>query len=260
MSDDILFGIYIIFGGFGCGKGTTGSIIMTNEMDDENLYELACGEIDLLEKEKERTFARPPQKHVVFSSSKVRYDGMETYDFEPDNFMLPNNEGIDFDIFPPYSRLHADESHSGAFLSYDWSKMPKPQLNALSRVRHPNFILYLDLQSLSLMNVNVKRFTFAYITPIALEHQPDCFNQISKTISHCAIFKDLEKAMQYEKTKDIALVEEIKQFEFIGDIYDCFDSYGEKAKFYDVDKNKDFIYFKSRVTKVKNNKKMEIIL
>lgn len=236
-----MFGIRIIFGKFGVGKGVTNTIIAINEIDDETIYESGCSAIVELEQCKGRTFEYPPQKHLVFSNYDIRYEGFKNYPFDPSRFMLPNSEHS-FDIFPPFSCFHIEEGQSDGFSAYDWSDFPAPALMAFSRVRHPSYTFTIDLQFIENLNKNLRRFAFEYITPLSLEYNYNCLNNRIQTVSHCAVFYDYARAKMFEDNKDPKLIDEIRPYLFKGDIFECFDSHSKKHQFFEVDSKKDFVY------------------
>lgn len=247
------FGIRVIFGKFGAGKGVSNAIFGISEMFDSERFNNGLLGVEELEEKYNRPFKRPPQNHLVFSNFKLKKDGLESYDFDPDSFMLPNEE-FDYDIFPPYSSFHVEEGQSGTFNSYDWSSFPKPALLGMARLRHAHYLFTIDLQFVSNLNKNLRKFAFEYITPFDLQHEYNCLNVLIKTKVVWGVFKSYEKAVEYETTQDSSLFEEIREFEFLGDIYSCYDSYSKKEEFFDVPNDKDFCY---ELVK-KEKKKIEI--
>lgn len=254
-----VFGLRIIFGKFGVGKGMTNSIIAIQEMRDIDIYEACLAEIEELEILKNRTFSKPPQEHVVFSNYNIHDEELKAYDFDPDTFMLPNDEEY-FNIYPPYACFHVEEGHSGNFLSYDWSKFPKPALLAFSRLRHPRYIFTIDLQFVSNLNKNLRKFAFEYITPLNYEHKYNCLNMLVETIVSVGVFYSYDKAIEFEETQNVELVQELREYKFNGDIYSCYDSFSKKLEFFDVDIDKDFCYDIQKIKTIPKSKKVEIIL
>lgn len=233
------FGIRVIAGKFGVGKGVTNTIIAINEMRNRKIYKNACLSINELIKTKTRHFNFPPQEHVVFSNYSIRDRDKKNYDFDPEKFMLPNNE-FDFEIFPPHSCFHIEEAQTGIFSAYEWGKFPSPALMAFSRIRHPKFTFTLDMQFIENVNKNIRRFAFEYIIPIELEHKKNCLNQISETISHCVVFSDYNRALAFEDSQNLKLAEEFRDYKFLGNIYNHYDSFSKKEQFYDIKNDKDF--------------------
>ena len=238
-----MFGIRIIFGLFGVGKGLTNTIIARNEMCDKLAYESALAEIQELETTKQRTFTYPPQEHIVFSNYKIKFADiqMSAYDFDPAEFMLPTDE-LDFSIFPPYASFHVEEGYSGIFSAYDWQKFPAKALEAYSQVRHPRYIFTIDLPLIEGLNSRLRSYAFEYLCPLEIQHEYNCFNYLTKTTSCCAVFHSYNKALEFEKTKNHDLIDERREYTFTGNIYDCYDSHNKKEGFFAVGKSKDFVY------------------
>lgn len=254
-----IFGIRIIFGKFGKGKGMTNTMLAIQEMKDEEIHEMSLYEIELLEEKYKRPFKRPPQQHVVFSNFDITDDNLKCYPFDPDKFMLPNCD-YDFNIFPPYSCFHIEEGQSGTFSSYDWWDFPKPALLAFARVRHPRYLFTIDLQFITNLNKNMRRFAFEYLTPLEYEHEYNCLNQLVRTKIAVGVFYAYEKAVEFETTQNVNLIEELREFVFDGDIYSCYDSFSKKNEFFEVDIDKDFCYDLSEVRSNSKIDKMEIFI
>lgn len=253
------YGIRVIFGKFGVGKGVTNSIYALSEMKDEERYENSLLSIENLEFKQERTFSKPPQQHVVFSNYKIREDGLNSYDFDPDLFMLPNDE-FPYCIFPPYSTFHVEEGQSGTFNSYDWSSFPKPALLAMARLRHAKYLFTIDLQFITNLNNKLRKFAFEYITPVKLEHEYNCLNMLVKTTVTLGVFRDYDKAVAFETTQNVELFEELRELVFHGCIYDCYDSYSKEDEFFAVESDKDFSYDLAKLKNISNKKVVEIII
>ena len=237
------YGIEIIFGDFGCGKGVVNSILGLQDMHNVDRYNASLTDIEKLENKFNRKFIRPPQQHVTYSNFKLVDGDLEAYDFDPDKFMLPNDD-YDYGIFVPWASLHAEEAQSGIFNSYDWSKFPKPALLGFARVRHAKFKLVLDVQDIRNLHTKIREFAYLYMTPILLDHKTNCFNAIYHTDVYLGLFTDYDKAVEYYKTKNFDLIQDIKILPFDGCIYDHYDSFGKMDEFYDVPNNVDFIYKK----------------
>ncbi len=255
-----IFGLRIIFGPFGCGKGRLNAIIACSEMHDEQAYNEGVYVITELEKTLNRTFKRPPQKHFVFTTFKCKDGFLKTYDFNLDTFMLPNKEDF-FLLYPPTSFLHGDEGQAGLLCSYDWQKMPRPQLFALARIRHPYFLMTIDVQYLENLNVNVLRYCFELVTPLSVEYSNNCFNQVYETIEVVGVFTNVDKAKEYEKTLNLDLIENFREYRHKGNIHDCYDSHDKLLSFYEGAEDKDFCYDSIEIRRYaeEQNKKIEVI-
>ena len=248
-------GIRVIFGKFGKGKGTLNAMFGVNEMRDKTRYKNCLDSITYLEEKLSRSFSAPPQKHITYANFDLKDKTKERYEFEPDHFMLPNDED-DFEIYPPYSCFHVEEGQSGSFCSYDWTKFPKAALLAFARVRHPHYLFTIDLQFLNNLNKNLRRFAFEYLTPLNIENKYNCLNKLIKTSVTVGVFVSYESAERFEETQDLKLIEELRIYTFDGDIYSRFDSHSKLLEFFEVDENKDFSYSLEKIKK--KSKKKEI--
>lgn len=249
-------GFRVIFGKFGTGKGTTSAIYAIMEMRDKNRFQNSLlGILDLRE-QLNRDFNFPPQNHVVYSDFKVIDKNKFTYDCDPNMFMLPN-EKQDYMMFVPYACIHFEEFHSSIFCSYEWNNLPKPALNASSRVRKPHYLITLDLQRLKTFNVNLRDNCFSYETPLGIENEFNCLNQLVKTTVYLATFKLAEKAEEFEKTQDMSLVEEIKPLVFKGNIRKCFDTNSKVLDFFKSDK--DFYFCNEDIEKYLKGNREKIV-
>ena len=245
-------GFRVIFGGFGTGKGMTSSIYAIFEMRDKSRFQKSLMAILDLQERLKREFLLPPQNHVVYSDFKVIDKENETYDCDPNMFMLPNDK-FDYQLFCPYACIHFEEFHSSIFCSYEWNSLPKPALNASSRVRKPHYLITLDLQRLKTFNVNLRDNCFEYITPIGIENDFNVLNQLVKTTVYLAVFRVCETAEEFETTKNLDLAEEIRPLTFKGDIRKCYDTNSKDLDYFNCDK--DFYFTKEDIEKfLKTNK------
>lgn len=249
-------GFRVIFGGFGTGKGMTSAIYAIYEMRNKDRFERSLLSIFDYEQRLNREFKLPPQQHVVYSDFVVVDKDKRTYDCDPNMFMLPN-EKLDYQLFVPWACIHFEEFHSTMFCSYEWNSLPKAALNACSRVRKPHYLITLDLQRLKTFNVNLRDNCFEYITPISIENEFNCLNQLVKTTVYLAVFHLGEKAEEYEQTKNLDLAEEIRPLVFKGDIRKCYDTNSKDLDFFDCDK--DFYFSKSDIDEFLRNNKEKVV-
>ena len=105
----------------------------------------------------------------------------------------------------------------------------------------------IDLQRLKTFNINLRDNCFEYITPINIENEFNCLNQLTKTIVYLAVFHVCEKAEEYETTKNLDLADEIRPLVFRGDIRKCYDTNSKDLDFYNCDR--DFCFDKEDLKK-----------
>lgn len=249
-------GFRVIFGGYGTGKGMTSAIYAIYEMRDKERFKNSISGILDLQNRLNREFKFPPQNHVVYSDFKVVDKNKYTYDCDPNMFMLPNDK-LDYQMFVPYACIHFEEFHSSMFCSYEWNNLPKPALNASSRVRKPHYLITLDLQRLKTFNVNLRDNCFEYISPIAIENEFNCLNQLVKTTVTLVVFHVVEKAEEFEQSKNIELAEELRQLVFKGNIRNCYDTNSKDLDYFMSDK--DFYFSREDIEKYLKTNKEKVV-
>lgn len=252
-------GIRIIFGKFGKGKGTLNTMLACMEMKDPNLYEYTLERIAYLNEKLGRNFTPPPQNHVVFSNYSIKDGDFTSFAFDPDSFMLPNHE-VPYQLYCPGARFHIEEGQSGAFSCYDWYDFPKPALLALSRVRHARYLFTIDLQFITNLNKNIRKFSFEYLTPLNLEFKDNCLNVRTESKCVVGVFYDYEKAVKFETTQDIELCDEFREYIHNGDIFNCFDSFGKEIEFFEAPSDKDLCYDVAKLKNIDTNKVVSIVI
>lgn len=250
-------GFVVIVGGYGTGKGMTSAIYAIYGMRDKGRYKRSILSILDVEQRLGRTFNLPPQEHVVYSDFKVVDKDKCTYDCDPDMFMLPNNEK-DYQIFVPWACIHFEEVDSTQFCSYKWQEYSEHTFGANSMVRKPHFLVYLDLHRIGTLNPNLRSNCLEIISPIAIENEFNCLNQLVKTTIYLLVFHDTEKVEEYEKTKNIDLADEIRLLPFKGNIRKCYDTNSKDLKFWDCDK--DFYFSKDDIDKFMRTHKEKVVV
>lgn len=252
-------GIIVISGKFGKGKTTLASIFGSRFMRDKKRYQNCLMSIDELEIRLNRKFTRPPQEHCVFANYDIFDGNKKAYLYDIDKFMLPNGE-VDYDIFPPWSVFIGDEAHASKLCSYDWSKMERFILFAYSRMRQAHFLAIFNFQIFSNFNKSLRSFAKEYLAPVNIQNEYTCLGDLYKTTLVVGVFYTCEKAEEYEVKQNTELFDEVRLYDFNGNIYEHFDSFARLIDFYRVPPNKDFKYDSVLVTDTKTNKQEEIII
>lgn len=255
MLKKIQAGIRFLIGPFGCGKGTVNAIIGTQEMDDEERYQECETRTAELQDKFNRKYTLPPQRHVVHSNFDLKHGDKEAYKFDEDTFMLPDKK-YKYEIFEPCACFHIEEGQSKNLNGYEWSSFPKPALLAYARLRHNKYLFTIDLQNLDDLNKKIRRFAFEYVRPLYIENDYNRMNVLMKTTVTTAVFYSYNKALEFQDTEDLSLVDEFRDYTYYGDIYSCFDSEGKRFEYYEeADADKDFCYGTSiKVDEVKEVK------
>lgn len=250
-------GIILISGKFGKGKTTLTSILMIKVMRDKERYQNCLLDIDKLEILLDRKFSRPPQEHVAYVNYDLVDGDKKAYKVDIDKFMLPNKE-VDYDIFPPWSVFGIDEAHASKLCSYDWAKLERFVLFAFSRCRQANYFFIFNFQIFSNFNKSLRTYAKEYLAPVDIENEYTCLNDLYKTTLVVGVFYSYEKAEKYETTPDTDLFDEVRLYDFDGNIYEHFDSFARLIDYFRVPLEKDFKYDSVLVTDKKTNKIEEI--
>lgn len=262
LSDEITntdSGIIVISGKFGVGKTTLASIFGKKFMKDKGRYENCLAGIEELEIKLNRKFKKPPEEHCVFANYNLVDGDKKAYFYDIDKFMLPNDE-VDYDIFPPWSVFIGDEAHASCLCSYDWSKLERFVLFAYSRMRQAHYLAIFNFQIFSNFNKSLRLFAKEYLAPIDIENEYTCLNDLSKTTLVVGVFFTYEKAQEYEDTSNTELFDEVRLYDYDGNIYESFNSFARLLDFFRVPVNKDFSYESAILTDKKTNKIQEILL
>lgn len=255
-------GIRIIFGKFGCGKGTLNAILGIMEMHDRVRYEECLRQINELQEKLNRKFTPPPRPHCVHSNFKLKdvdFEELEAYDIEEDKFMIPNNE-YDYNLLEPCACVHIEEAQKGKIHSHDWKSFPRPAEMAYSWVRHDDILFTMDVQDLKKLNDSIRENAFEYLRPLYIDNEYNRMNVLRKTTVTVAVFYSYDKALEFKNTNNLELVDEFREYHYNGDIYSCYDSKGKQIEFYEGAKpEKDFCYDTTiRVAEVREKPKVEV--
>lgn len=253
-------GIIVISGKFGVGKTTLAVILGTRFMSDKKRYQNCLLSIKELEIKLNRTFKRPLQEHCVFANFEFHYKNKKAYLYDINKFMLPNEEE-DYDIFPPYSVFIGDEAQKSKLCSYDWSKMERFLLFAYTQMRQAHYLAIFTFQIFSNFNKSLRSFAREYLAPVDIENEYTCLNDLYKTTLVVGVMFTCERAQEYEEKQDVNLFDEVRLYDYNGNVYDCFDSFARLIEYFrGIPKNKDFKYDSVIVTDKNTNKVEEIIL
>ena len=253
-------GIIVISGKFGKGKTTLLSIFGTNFLRDKTRYQNCLASIDELEQKLNRKFTRPPQEHCVYANYNFFDGDKEAYIYDINSFMLPNDE-LDFEIFPPWSVFFGDEAHQSKLCSYDWAKMERFILFAYSQMRQAHYLSIFTFQIFSNFNKSLRSFAKEYLAPVDIENEYTCLGDLYKTTIVTGVMFTYEKAQEYEDKQNVELFDEVRLYDFNGNIYEHFDSFGRMLDYFrNIPPDKDFKYNSMIVTDTKTNKREEIII
>lgn len=241
------YGINIIFGQKGAGKTSLNTVFGVWEMAIRERFQNCLSSISNLSIEKNREYTLPTQNHCVFSSPgysisnnwKYGKGELTSYTYNSYYFNLPN-ERIDYEIFPEYSSFHLMEAQA-SLNSRDSKNFPDETSRAYENERHPSYLITMDCQRLGLIDVNVRKITDYFISPIGLEHFYNSMGTMVKSTFHTICFKVMSQAEAFEE-KNITEGGVLVDFVFEGGcIFNCYDSQGSKHLYFDTDKDFQYI-------------------
>ncbi len=118
--------------------------------------------------------------------------------------------------------------------------------------RHYGIDIYLNLQRLSLLDLNIRQLAGRFVLIENLEHKFDDVGRIVSSQWHCKEFDNYADVdlfcESHKKTFDST------SYSYTGDIFESFNSYGNFNSFIPKDKRgKDFIYLEHNVELTKND-------
>lgn len=224
--------ITVIYGLPGAGKGA----LMTKFVKDIYMTEGRQILRKCKEKVEEYNFLFnkklvPPERVPIYTDYEVKFKtGYEkfysTYFLNGYYFGLENDDVPVLHV-PPYAKVFLTEVQR----YYDSRKSAslKPFISRLYEMhRHNNIEIYLDLQRLSLLDLNIRDLAKQIIFIEELTHQKDGEIILSSTWK-CKKFASATDADRY--FNDGAKTYENVTFKYEGNIFKCYDSFSNKDKF-----------------------------
>ncbi len=228
----------------GLGKTSLNTVFALQEMRDRHLYENSMAEIDLLEQELNRKFKRPTQAHFVYSDYEIidnyKYGkGYHSWPFNPFKFKLPTKKSV-YSIFPPGSCFHISEAQT-KYNSRKFKKFMDAVSSAYESSRHPGFTITLDGLGLTSVDLKIRKIVDEFYLVLSME--PILYDgRTIGTIHHCRVFDNLEEAEAYDTTPNDSLGQLVDVSFLDGNVFNCFNSRGNKLAFYRDAYDHDFEY------------------
>lgn len=182
-------------------------------------------------------------EHCVFSNypirlKKFRYTDKQSYIINPFRLGFYNNE-VETHFIPPYSAIFITEAQK-----YLNSRMamyyPDWQSRWYEQHGHFNLDIYLDVQRPMLIDPNIRDLA-NFIEIVDLDESYDSFGKVSKMrwvirkIDNSSLW---EKYMNSGKTDKSCYTEEVVEYD--GNVFNSYDSFSCKPKFYDGHFEEDF--------------------
>ena len=187
-----------------------------------------------------------PDKTPIYSDFEVKFlvgykKYYSTYFINGYYFGLKNDDVPIINV-PPFSKVFLTEVQR----YYD-SRKSKTLPDFVSRLfemhRHNFYDIYLDLQRIGLLDLNIRDLSARIIEVCNMEHKYDYLGSVTSTTWNCHIFDCWEDFDKYlngvnKKAKSV-------EFTNFGDIFKCYDSYSYASEFIPSEKE-DFIYLKHK--------------
>lgn len=187
-----------------------------------------------------------PEKPPIFSDFEVNFlvgykKYYSTYFLNGFYFGLENND-VPVMHVPPYSKIFLSEVQR----YYD-SRKSKSLPDFVSRLfemhRHNFFDIYLDLQRIGLLDLNIRDLAAKIIEVCGMEHETDSLGSIISTTWTCHEFSNWEEFDKY-LNGNVKKVKTIKYSNF-GNIFNCYDSYNYQTEFIPNEES-DYLYLKHK--------------
>lgn len=235
--------ITIIFGKRGTGKTALNSYFALLAMADRQRY-LNC--INVLSAiGRANTIKQMVFEHAVYANYDLKNQfGHKRYFVDPFKMVMPNNDGLDYQVFLPFCSIHIMEGQ------IYWNS--KFKLNPYSPAffensRHPDYDIFIDVQRPKKIALDIREIADKFITILNLETIENKQGKIIKCIWHCLEFDDFSQVDTYISTKDKTCGEQTT-YTFNGCIFDYYDSQNNRILFYDNDTDIALTDGVSRVT------------
>lgn len=236
-----------------CGlPGSGKSSLMCKLMKDiyftqgRRLYLTTVGKINSINAKRKFPLTLP-DRVPIYSDYEVKFKvGYEkyysTYFLNGFYFGLKNSE---VPIIPvvPYAKVFLSEVQR----YYD-SRKSKSLPDFVSRLfemhRHNHYDIYLDLQRIGLLDLNIRDLSAQIIEVCEMNHEYNSQGGIVKTVWRCHVFdcwEDFDNYLNHSsstKSKNV-------YFEHVGNIFNCYDSYSYESEFIPSERE-DYLYLEHK--------------
>ncbi len=227
--------ITIICGEPGRGKTALMTYFAFIEMVQNGFenYWNSCRRIDILVQGGFSKLKYLPNRHTVYADYiiKNRFPSIQSYYVDGFKIALPN-PFFDTAFFAPYSKIFLDEAQK----YYD-SRMSKYIRECVYRFyqlhRHNHLDIYMTCQRLGNIDLNIRDISERIIYVESLELKKDSYGQIIKMTWTVSEFNSLKEAESYIDTSKTSDKSKQKTYEYAGNIFNLYNSYGNEPAFYD---------------------------
>ncbi|MBQ2717550.1 MAG: hypothetical protein IJF75_03000 [Clostridia bacterium] len=236
--------ICAVIGEPGVGKGA----LMTKFVYDcfvnegQDIFDNCCNEIDELNISRRNKLSYP-DKVPIFTDFKVTlpagYQKEYTTYFTNGFYVGLSNSDLPVLFMPPHSRIFLTEVQR-YYDSRKSSSLPDWVSRFYEMHRHFKYVIYLDLQRYSLLDLNIRDLAHKFILidkPLKLVLDND--GLIKQCIWSCKEFSSVKDVDLYYETKAETFTN--VEYSFDGNIFDLYDSYSNYDKFIPGE-NEDFSY------------------
>ena len=236
-----------------CGlPGSGKSSLMTSFIKDiyfsegNSLLDMCCEVIDDYNEYREKPLTKP-EKPPIFSDFEVNFlvgyeEYYSTYFLNGFYFGL-NNDTYPMINVPPYSKIFLSEVQR----YYD-SRKSKSLPDFVSRLfemhRHNFWDIYLDLQRIGLLDLNIRDLAARIIEVCNMEHTYNSLGSIVSTTWNCHEFSSWEEFDKYLNSSKKPKIKTLKYYHY-GNIFESYDSYNYQSEFIPSEED-NYIYLKHK--------------
>lgn len=234
--------ITIICGEPGRGKTALMTFFAFKQMLEKGFedYWNSCRRIDTLRAGGFSHLNYLPQTHTVYADYVIGSEYIDFRSYYVDGFKIAlPNPFFDTAFFAPYSNIYLDEAQK----YYD-SRMSKYLRECVYRFyqlhRHNHLNIYMTCQRLGNIDLNIRDISERIIYVENLDVKKDTYGQIVKMTWTVSEFNSLKDAEKYVDSTTPGNKLNLKKYEFAGNIFALYNSYGNEPAFYDGNYNRKF--------------------
>ena len=232
-----------------CGlPGSGKSSLMTSFIKDiyfsegYSLLKTSCDVVDNYNRYRDKLLSKP-EKAPIFSDFEVKFlvgykKYYSTYFLNGFYFGL-KNDALSMINVPPYSKIFLSEVQR----YYD-SRKSKSLPDFVSRLfemhRHNFWDIYLDLQRIGLLDLNIRDLSARIIEVCKMEHEYNSVGSIVSTTWYCHEFSNWEEFDNYLNSTKKTKIKTVK-YNHYGNIFESYNSYNYQSEFIPSEDD-DYIY------------------
>lgn len=200
----------------------------------------SCKRIDTLKQGGFSHLEYPPQRHTVYCDYdlQINFPSFKSYYVDGFNIAL-TNPFFPTAFFYPYSQIFLDEAQK----YYD-SRMSRYLRECVYRFyqlhRHNNLDIYMTCQRLGNIDLNIRQIAECIILVKDLKIKKDEYGRIINMKWIVLKFNSLSSAESFIDNGNKTVEYETKTYEFNGNIFKFYNSYGNEPVFYDGNYNRKY--------------------